>query len=56
MPYTTEEDGKLNNFAVEPKMYEAEPPSQQQRRIYSVMAIISALLVVGLIAVAFTVS
>ncbi|MGB5594450.1 MAG: ssl1498 family light-harvesting-like protein, partial [Crocosphaera sp.] len=27
MPYTTEEGGRLNNFAAEPKVYEAQPPS-----------------------------
>ncbi|WP_146006028.1 photosystem II assembly protein Psb34, partial [Fischerella thermalis] len=29
MPYTTEEGGRLNNFAREPKVYQAEPPTAQ---------------------------
>ncbi|MGA7937028.1 MAG: ssl1498 family light-harvesting-like protein, partial [Kovacikia sp.] len=28
MRYTTEEGGRLNNFAIEPKMYKAEPPTK----------------------------
>ncbi|MDY7022471.1 MAG: ssl1498 family light-harvesting-like protein, partial [Cyanobacteriota bacterium] len=32
MPYTTEEGGRLNNFAVEPKVYTAEPPNKTQVR------------------------
>lgn len=56
MPYTEDETGLLNNFAVEPKMYEAEPPTQKQKKIYMVMGAISAALVVGLIVVAVTVS
>ena len=56
MPYTEDESGLLNNFAVEPKMYEAEPPSQQQKKTYMVLGAISAALLVGLIVVAVTVS
>jgi hypothetical protein len=26
MPYTNEEGGRLNNFAAEPKVYQADPP------------------------------
>lgn len=37
MPYTTEEGGRLNNFAAEPKVYEAQPPSPSQQRNYIIM-------------------
>ena len=56
MPYTEDETGLLNNFAVEPKMYEAEPPSAQQKKTYIIMGAVSAMLIVGLIIVAVTVS
>jgi hypothetical protein len=52
MPYTTEEGGRLNNFAVEPKVYEAAPPSKTQQRNYIILGIAGLLLVAGLIAVA----
>lgn len=56
MPYTQEEGGRLNNFAVEPKVYTAEPPNQSQVRNYIIMGIMAAILVGGLCAVAFAVS
>jgi hypothetical protein len=56
MPYTEEDGGRLNNFAVEPKMYEATPPSSAQKRIYLVLGVIGLLLVGGLIFVAAAVS
>ena len=34
MPYTTEEGGLLNNFAKEPQVYQAEPPTAAQQRNY----------------------
>lgn len=55
MPYTTEEDGRLNNFAKEPKMYGAEPPNKQQQRNYIIMGIAAAMLVAGLVFVAASV-
>lgn len=48
MKYTTEEGGRLNNFAVEPKMYKAEPPTQSQQRNYLFLGI-GAVLLVGLL-------
>jgi len=39
MPYTTEEGGRLNNFASEPKIYKAEPPTESQRRNYLLLGI-----------------
>ncbi|WP_017718500.1 photosystem II assembly protein Psb34 [Kamptonema formosum] len=56
MPYTEEEGGRLNNFAVEPKMYKAEPPTKAQQRNYLVLGILAAVLVAGLFYVAFSVS
>jgi hypothetical protein len=56
MPYTEEDGGRLNNFAVEPKMYEATPPSSAQMRTYLVLGVIALLLVGGLIFVAAAVS
>ena len=56
MPYTTEEGGRLNNFAQEPKVYQAEPPTGVQKRNYIILATAAMLLVGGLIFVAFTVS
>lgn len=37
--YTTEENGTLNNFAVEPKMYYAAYPSQVEQRRYLLQGI-----------------
>ena len=56
MPYTEEEGGRLNNFAVEPKMYEAQPPSKAQQKNYLILGTLGAVLVAGLIFVAFSVS
>jgi hypothetical protein len=56
MRYTVEEGGRLNNFAAEPKMYEAEPPTANQKRNYAILGTAAIALVVGLFAVAFVVS
>ena len=56
MPYTREEGGRLNNFAVEPKMYKAEPPNKTQQRTYLVLGIGALVLVSSLLFVAFSVS
>lgn len=56
MRYTTEEGGRLNNFAVEPRIYQAEAPSKNQQRNYIVGGIAAAVLVAGLVFVAFSVS
>jgi hypothetical protein len=56
MPYTTEEGGRLNNFAREPKVYKAEPPNKKQQITYVVLGIGAAALVGGLFFVAFSVS
>jgi hypothetical protein len=56
MPYTTEEGGRLNNFASEPKIYRAEPPTKSEQRNYLLLAIAAVTLVGGAIFVAFSVS
>jgi hypothetical protein len=56
MRYTTEEGGRLNNFAVEPKMYTAEPPSKKQQAIYIVAGIGALALLGTLVAIAVSVS
>lgn len=56
MPYTNEEGGRLNNFASEPKVYQAEPPTPNQKRTYIILGIFAALLVSGVVFVAFSVS
>ncbi len=56
MPYTSEEGGRLNNFAQEPKVYQAEPPTKGQKRNYIVLGVAAITLVGGLIFVAFSVS
>jgi hypothetical protein len=56
MPYTNEEGGRLNNFASEPKVYQAEPPTPTQKRTYIILGIFAALLVSGVVFVAFSVS
>ncbi len=56
MPYTTEEGGRLNNFAVEPKVYQAEPPTKQQQVKYAILGIVGLILVGGLVFVAVSVS
>lgn len=56
MPYSKEEGGLLNNFAKEPKMYMAEPPSQNQQRNYVIQAVFALALLGGLLAVAVSIS
>lgn len=56
MPYTTEDGGRLNNFAVEPKVYRAEPPTKKQQIQYVIMGVAGLILVGGLIFVAVAVS
>lgn len=53
MPYTTEDGGRINNFASEPKMYEAAPPSKTEQRNYIILGVLGGILIVGVIVVAF---
>jgi hypothetical protein len=56
MRYTVEEGGRLNNYAIEPKVYEAAPPTATQKRNYLFLGGAGFLLVVGLIVVAASIS
>jgi len=56
MRYTVEDGGRLNNFAVEPKMYQAEPPTTSQKRKFLVLGVMGAVLVGLLVVVAASVS
>jgi hypothetical protein len=56
MPYTTEEGGRLNNYATEPKVYKAEPPTSKQKVTYAVLAVGAIALLGGVFFIAFTVS
>ncbi|MGK7878256.1 MAG: ssl1498 family light-harvesting-like protein [Xenococcaceae cyanobacterium] len=56
MPYIEEEGGRLNNFAVEPKIYQAKPPTKTEQRNYIILGVAGMLLVSGLIFVAFSLS
>ena len=56
MPYTNEERGLLNNFAKEPKVYQAEPPTNSQKLTCIILGIAGVLLIGGVIFVAFSVS
>ena len=53
MPYTSEEGGRLNNFASEPKLYTAAPPTKSQQRNYLLLGVGGLLLIGGLLTVAF---
>jgi hypothetical protein len=56
MPYTTEDGGRLNNFANEPKMYQADPPTATEKRNYVILGVVALALVGGLFAIAVNVS
>jgi len=56
MPYTTEEGGRLNNFAREPKVYTAEPPNKNQQRNYIFLGLGAVVLLGGLMFVAVSAS
>lgn len=53
--YTTNNEGLLNNYAVEPAMYYAEFPSEWKQRRYALQAGIAALLVTSLVLVSISV-
>ncbi|MGV2832000.1 photosystem II assembly protein Psb34 [Myxosarcina sp. GI1(2024)] len=56
MTTTTDENGILNNFAKEPKVYVAESPSPKEQRRYVITGALSALLIAGFIAASFAIS
>lgn len=55
MPYIKDDDGRLNNFAKEPKVYGAEYPDQKQQRNYIILGIAGASLVGLLVFIAASV-
>ncbi|MBD2541950.1 ssl1498 family light-harvesting-like protein [Coleofasciculus sp. FACHB-SPT36] len=56
MRYTTDERGILNNYAAEPDLYVAEPPSPEQQRRYAFQGAIAILFVTLLVLTALGVS
>ena len=56
MPYTEEDGGRLNNFAVETRPYLAEPPTKTEQRNYLIMGVGAAVLVGSLLFVAYAAS
>ena len=56
MRYMEDEDGKLNNFAQEPKMYQAQPKTAQDQQNLLMIGILGGGLVIALIGVTFLIS
>lgn len=56
MATTKDEQGLLNNFATEPKVYQATEPTSKQQSFYLLTGSLSALLVAGVVAISFVVS
>ena len=54
--YTTNNEGLLNNYAVEPEIYYAEYPSQEQQRRYALQGAIGFLFASAVILIALGVS
>ncbi len=53
---TTNENGVLNNYATEPKLYYAAYPSPEQQKSYATQAALAVLFVTSLVLVAFGIS
>jgi hypothetical protein len=53
---TTDENGILNNYAVEPKMSYQEYPTVYEQKSYLIQGAVAALLVTALIFTSFAVS
>lgn len=56
MPYTSEEGGRLNNFAREPKIYQAEPLTKTEQEKYILWGMADRALVGSILFLAFLVS
>ncbi|MDX2243197.1 MAG: ssl1498 family light-harvesting-like protein [Leptolyngbyaceae cyanobacterium bins.302] len=54
--YTTDNEGLLNNYAVEPAVYYAEFPSEWQQQRYALQGAVAALVVALTIFTAISVS
>lgn len=53
---TVDDEGRLNNFAVEPKVYSSEYPSPRQQRRYIYWGLAAAILVISLVLISTFVS
>lgn len=53
---TIDDEGLLNNYAIEPEIYPSDYPSLRQQTRYAVMGVGAMLLVVILVLIAFTAS
>jgi hypothetical protein len=53
---TVDDEGRLNNFAVEPEVYPSEYPSPRQQRRYIYWGLAAAVLVVSLVLISKFVS
>jgi hypothetical protein len=51
--YTTDENGTLNNYAIQPKIFYAQYPSPKQQRQYALQGAGAVLLVTFLVLTAF---
>lgn len=56
MTTITDENGVMNNFAKEPKMYYAEAPSSQEQRRYALWGAVATIVVVASVFTAVFVS
>lgn len=56
MTITTDENGIMNNFPKEPKMYYAEAPSSQEQRTYIIWGAIASIVVAASVLTAVVVS
>jgi hypothetical protein len=56
MPFIEEEGGRLNNFAREPKVYQATPPTATEKRNYVLYGIGALALISSLIFIAYSAS
>lgn len=52
MPYTTEDGGRLNNFAAEPTVYQSEPPTNKDKKNFLILGAVATVLLGGVIYVA----
>lgn len=53
---TVDDEGRLNNFAVEPKVYPSEYPSPRQQRRYIYWGMAATILVISLVLISTFVS
>lgn len=54
--YRVDEEGIVNNYALEPEMSKAEYPSQKQQRRYIFLGVIAVLFITSVVWIAFRVS